>query len=77
MQRTFNPQNRARYPGRPPAFANEDGVLKIEDGNMCIRYPLPSIFHPRFNNASWCNSSISGFDPDGLGATPSEATSLN
>ena len=26
--------------------------------------------------ASWCNSSIPGFDPDGLGASPGEAASL-
>ena len=44
MQRTFNPQNGARYPGGPP-----------------------------LSFASWCNSSIPGFDPVGLGANPSEA----
>jgi hypothetical protein len=27
--------------------------------------------------ASWCNSSMPGFDPDGLGANPSEAASFN
>ena len=26
--------------------------------------------------ASWCNSSIPGFDPDGLGANPSEAANV-
>ena len=26
--------------------------------------------------ASWCNSSMPGFDPDGLGANPSEAANL-
>jgi hypothetical protein len=46
MQRTFNPWNRARYPGGPPFFA------------------------------SWCNSSIPGFDPEGLGANPSEAATF-
>jgi hypothetical protein len=29
-----------------------------------------------FKNASWCNNCISGFDPDGLGVTPSEATNF-
>ena len=27
--------------------------------------------------ASWCNSSIPGFDPDGLGANPSEAANVS
>ena len=57
MQRTFNPQNRARYPGGPPAFARSFG-----SASQFI--------------ASWCNSSIPGFDPDGLGASPSKAANV-
>ena len=30
----------------------------------------------RVSSASWCNSSMPGFDPDGLGANPSEAANV-
>ena len=42
---------------------------------LLIRYGEVATTSGSTNPASWCNSSMPGFDPDGLGANPSEAAS--
>ena len=43
---------------------------------LLIRYGEVATTSGSTNFASWCNRSMSGFDPEGLGANPSEAANL-
>jgi hypothetical protein len=57
---------------RPPFFLEpkpqQTGTgLLIRFGEVATTSGSTNLF------ASWCNSSMPGFDPDGLGANPSEA----
>ena len=76
MQRTFNPQNRARYPGGPPFFRSEDGESKMEDGGARICYLRISIFHLRFKNAGSSNRRTAPFEGANAGAIPAPTANV-
>ena len=59
-------------PWRATSFSDEDSGLKMEDDRAYGGYLPSSILHLRLVIASWCNSSMSGFDPVGPGANPGE-----
>src|ERR1035438_2328848 len=70
MQRTFNPQNRARYPGGPPFLP---GRLIV--GQRPLKARMRVQFQPRQPISAWWGNSItSGLPPEIKGAEPSRAT---
>ena len=71
---------RLQLPPAPPAFACYKVTSKgcrVVARRAQAGFPLrPSFGSASHSLALWCNSSMPGFDPDGLGANPSEAANF-